>query len=1136
MDFLGEDNVCGHFLLQLVSRGSIIVAELLRLSEHVPAAFLPDPPPEARVYLPVISDFSYLKNVDAYEERIQNNYDLLDLDETFRETSSELLERFYILFKSIVQYYEDYNYYLEELQRGSFVQHTSETLMQHPEGKTLMCEALYYLGIMLMLLDQKLPGYTRERLLVSYYRYKGHSIIPKINEVFSLCRDTGFLPGPGVVPLKRPEGYPEDYFGRCPVDKSIVELIISHLKDDDIYQQIGAFPSPDHRTAALANQAALLYVVLYFTPNLLKNEKTRMREISDKFFSDNWIVTYFLGYAIDLSEMWNPYPAAKHAITSYTMAVDNFNMVQQRHANNVRTQNKALNHYLKEGVLTDDYILTHSNKLLHTLRECNVTLRWLLLQRRASNKRFGDAACSGFELQMLLQLLMHTAQFEVSLKNKLENLMSQRQPLWDDDKYQSSIRMKELAEYFSGNRPLSRGVQKNESYERWFLDMEAHINSLSLDDSGAAARKIQQLVQALEDVEQYHQIEGNLQIKQFLNESRDCLRHMVHIANLHEDIMTIIERVGDFSYAWESMEDFLGLMQDVIRREPDNVLLLKATIVKLSSILNVPLVRVIQANSEDIETVSEYYSKLLVAFVRRVLQVIPQAVFTLLDDISAILLVIRELPGKLKRGDVPDFAALDDRRRLVQLTHQVSVFTQGILGMEKTLVGMIELDPKQLLEDGIRRELVFKISRILDTALEFSSVNPDIFMDRLRALADTLHSLKKSFEYVQDFIGLYGLKLWQEEMNRVINFNVDLEASSFMPLKRSFEEAENAIQIPKLPPRDQFSQNFTGRLCRQMIELASVKTVYVDWMHGWYDSTGREVIGLEVLNSLFMGLGIFGLNGVDSLLSCHVSHELRNFCKKYTSQIPPGGYREAWQELQPTSRIPDRGRSVYSALMPVIRNFAGIINSSVLRIGQMQLLRRLLAYELNFRGRTDSPILWTSLSAANLAVLNDVHSSEGLPKKDDKLVPEIEKYLKQMGFVSSFEKIFLKPGTFLEKVPLVMALYSIYQLTSLSFDKRIGGLVRKKVDGPDGAPLAAGVLTILKQFHSDSLANFFGYLGQFVSTSLSAARDPKQPDAAEEILNCVVFIEEIRQFAGLQRSEVEAYLPAYIFDNLSKAA
>ena len=97
--------------------------------------------------------------------------------------------------------------------------------------------------------------------------------------------------------------------------------------------------------------------------------------------------------------------------------------------------------------------------------------------------------------------------------------------------------MKELADYFSGNRPLTRGVQKNENYERWFLEMENQINSMNFDDAGSSSRKIQMLIQALDDVEQYHQIEGNLQIKQFLQETKDYMRHMVDTVNLNSDIL-----------------------------------------------------------------------------------------------------------------------------------------------------------------------------------------------------------------------------------------------------------------------------------------------------------------------------------------------------------------------------------------------------------------------------------------------------------------------------------------------------------------------------------------------------------------------------------------------------------------------
>jgi WASH complex subunit strumpellin len=111
-----------------------------------------------------------------------------------------------------------------------------------------MCELIYYYGVMLLLLDWKIEGPVRERLLVSYYRYKGHSTIADIDDVCNLCRNTGFSLG-----KKRPANYPDEYFARFPMQINIVNMIILHLKDDDIYQQILAYPNPEHRTTALAN-------------------------------------------------------------------------------------------------------------------------------------------------------------------------------------------------------------------------------------------------------------------------------------------------------------------------------------------------------------------------------------------------------------------------------------------------------------------------------------------------------------------------------------------------------------------------------------------------------------------------------------------------------------------------------------------------------------------------------------------------------------------------------------------------------------------------------------------------------------------------------------------------------------------
>lgn len=44
-------------------------------------------------------------------------------------------------------------------------------ILMDPDGKQLMAEALYLLGVMLLLLDQKFDGVVRERLLISFLRY-----------------------------------------------------------------------------------------------------------------------------------------------------------------------------------------------------------------------------------------------------------------------------------------------------------------------------------------------------------------------------------------------------------------------------------------------------------------------------------------------------------------------------------------------------------------------------------------------------------------------------------------------------------------------------------------------------------------------------------------------------------------------------------------------------------------------------------------------------------------------------------------------------------------------------------------------------------------------------------------------------
>lgn len=95
----------------------------------------------------------------------------------------------------------------------------------------------------------------------------------------------------------------------------------------------------------------------------------------------------------------------------------------------------------------------------------------------------------------------------------------------------------------------------------------------------------------------------------------------------------------------------------------------------------------------------------------------------------------------------------------------IDVYFLGILTMQTTLVGVISIDPKQLLEDGIRKELVLNISDDLNKGLTFSAKpKQDELSIKLDALVDIISGCRRSFEYIQDYVNINGLKIWQEEV------------------------------------------------------------------------------------------------------------------------------------------------------------------------------------------------------------------------------------------------------------------------------------------------------------------------------------------------------------------------------------
>uniref|UniRef100_A0A7M4ES32 WASH complex subunit 5 n=1 Tax=Crocodylus porosus TaxID=8502 RepID=A0A7M4ES32_CROPO len=1119
VDFLAENNLCGQAILRIVSCGNAIIAELLRLSEFIPGVFRLKDKADQQKYGDIIFDFSYFKGPEICEGKLEARPELLDLDEEFRENNIEILTRFYLAFQSVHKYIVDLNRYLDDLNEGIYIQQTLETVLLNEDGKQLLCEALYLYGVMLLVIDQKIEGEVRERMLVSYYRYSAarSSADSNMDDICKLLRSTGYSSQPGA---KRPPNYPESYFSRVPISETFISMVIGRLRSDDIYNQVSAYPLPEHRSTALATQAAMLYVILYFDPSILHTHQAKMREIVDKYFPDNW-VNMTADFKLIYVDNYLMAPLTQFLSTLIVC------LKASRYAAVTERVHAQVQQFLKEGCLREELVLDNIPKLMNCLRDCNVAIRWLMLHTAdlacdPNNKRLRQIkdqiqTDSKYKPKILFQLLLDTAQFEFILKEMFKQMLSEKQAKWENYKKEGSERMTELADVFSGVKPLTR-VEKNENLQAWFREISKQIMSLNYDDSTAAGRKTVQLIQALEEVQEFHQLESNLQVCQFLADTRKFLHQMIRTINIKEEVLITMQIVGDLSYAWQLIDSFTSIMQESIRANPSMVTKLRATFLKLASALDLPLLRINQANSPDLLSVSQYYSGELVSYVRKVLQIIPESMFTsLLKIIKLQTHDIIEVPTRLDKERLRDYAQLGPR---------------------------YEVDPKQLLEDGIRKELVKRVALALHRGLIFHPrAKPSQLRPKLKDMAATMDGYHRSFEYIQDYVNIYGLKIWQEEVSRIINYNVEQECNNFLRTKiqdwQSMYQSTH-IPIPKFTPVDE-SVTFIGRLCREILKITDPKvTCYIDQMNTWYDNkTHLEVTNSRLFSEIQDTLGTFGLNGLDRLLCFMIVKELQNFLSMFQRHIlrdrtVQETLKALMNAVSPVKGIVANSSKIYSAAVAKTQKIWAAYLDAIMKVGQMQILRQQITNELNYSCRFDSKHLAAALENLNKAVLADIEAhyqnpSLPYPKEENTLLYEITAYLEAAGIRNPLNKIYITTKR-LPYFPTVNFLFLISQLPKLQYNKNLGVVCRKPADQIDWLPLVLGLLTLLKQFHSRYTEQFLALIGQFIRSTMEQCTSQKIPEMPADVVGALMFLEDYVRYTKLPRRVVEAHVPSFIVD------
>uniref|UniRef100_A0A7S0JBK7 Uncharacterized protein n=1 Tax=Calcidiscus leptoporus TaxID=127549 RepID=A0A7S0JBK7_9EUKA len=817
--------------------------------------------------------------------------------------------------------------------------------------------------------------------------------------------------------------------------------------------------------------------------------------------------------------------------------------------------------------------------MLHCVRECNVALRWLMLHRRAKARKLPDkdsAPKKESDQQAVLVLLMNTAQLEYLLRKLFESLLDAKEDMWARSKAVAEERLTELADFFSGERALTRVEEANKPLKEWFASLAAQVRSLHTSELTATGRKMHHLITALSEVEQFHQIESALQTKQFLADTRATLHRMMRVLNIRDGTRVTLSVVSDMSYAWEVINDYTELMRARIHKDPFCVMKLRATFLKLVSILDSPLNRINQANSKDFESVSQYYSSALVAYVQRVLQVIPQDIFAALRDVVRIqTLELKELPVKVVRAELRVWAQLEPRHRLAAATHRVSVLTEGVLNMQTTLLGVIKVDPKELLHNGIRRELVRQLTLALQMGLSFrgSSGKAGELDGALVALAQQLEGVQLSLEYISDYVKMCGLRLYQEGMHRVVGFFVEQECNSFLKTRISPEQSRYQSTAAPIAPPATAADNFISRLVRELLSAASTrKAVYIPLESAWHDSQGRQLVGARTFELIGLALGSEGLRGTYLTLGFVIASRLAR-CHRTLRALLVGEARAALNRyadaVEPLSSLPERQAKLVSSAAAALTKVNVELAETVARVGTAQLLRAQTARRLSLSSMRDSALLRATLETVNVSVVSDLTcgvsadeaeghapetalSSTASPPPEaptaaptwqtaiaaateaaasttrgGALVGELRRFLEASGLGNPLQQV-MSTAEALPQLHHALALFTLSTLAKLSYAPALGTFTpasRSAEEPLDGVTLAAGVTTLLRQAHIDVTTKYIAALQQHVRAlvHLSSATQGRATEPPIEAANIVRFIGMVCEYADARCEQLPLY-------------
>ena len=396
-------------LLRLIGRGVSLATELLRVSETVPRVFYLRTAAERARHGWLLRDFGGREDgwlaASARVDATLDAQGLRPVEDQLHRLYGDALRGVHATFSAVRRLVADAAALLEALGADGGLRE----LLAEEEGVRLVAEAVYAAGLALMLLETRIEGALRERLLVAHFRAEHAAGREPSADDAATCRLCRAAP---VARVGRSSATRVDWpqlFARAALPQAVAEQVVAAVAELG-----GVFDERTFGGAGGTATASVLYVVLFFAPELLRADRGLMDSLAERVLRRAFVLPYFLGQLADLTFDWAPFPAARKALGREVAKEKKVRQLAAGYAARLPVLQAELRQ-LGDSTGTDDLVAA-----VDTVKEGNEILQWVLLHSASQDDRLRTAVLEAVPSSSALTLALRLAETEWRLAGKID--------------------------------------------------------------------------------------------------------------------------------------------------------------------------------------------------------------------------------------------------------------------------------------------------------------------------------------------------------------------------------------------------------------------------------------------------------------------------------------------------------------------------------------------------------------------------------------------------------------------------------------------------------------------------------------------------------------------------------------------